>query len=259
MSALSFLFPFPVVKRRMSQTTFDITDVSAIVSPRRASSRIPISQIPYGSGAPSCPMKEIGKPRNSVAFFSCRNFLTISATIESSGPLTLSPASLALALSTRTTVIAAIRPSLVNWLSPAVLNLMILFFCFSAVSSLSSYTSLQCLCSSTLPFCPVFGKEAFNVEFFHMASFCRYFPWHQATLERMSGRDLFRLFSQDRSLNRPRLLLFHGFSLLRESCFGRDTVLFLVEKLPSQRLPSVSESPRDKELVLHFHSPSPSS
>ena len=46
----------------------------------------------------------------------------MSATIESSGPVTFASAILAVALRTESTVIAALRPSSVECVSPAVLK-----------------------------------------------------------------------------------------------------------------------------------------
>ena len=69
--------------------------------------------------------------------------LIISTTTESSGPLTSSSATLALAPNQLNFQQVSHHPSC-HCLSPAVLYFMIFSFCF-----LSSYTSPQCLCNST--------------------------------------------------------------------------------------------------------------
>ena len=96
------------------------------------------------------------------------------------------------------------------------------------------------------PHCPVFSKVAFNVQRFQKSSFCRYFPWHQASLDRMSGPGLFCLCSKDLPFNRPvahGCRSCHGVTRLRES--SAFLHLVLAENLMAFARPSVSESPRD--------------
>ena len=133
------------------------------------------------------------KHRSISYILSCGSFLITSATMESSVPLSLVSAILALVLSTKSTVIHAIRNSSVNSLSSS-------SPCASRPSPPCRRTPLRSAFVARLSTMPSLQQNCLQLQ---RSSFCQNLPWHQAAHDSMSGPGFSRLFSFDLSLNWP--------------------------------------------------------